>query len=259
MSRALARFAFFTILLGGAGAVSWYLPRWVAAIPDPDEIVEALAGKFPGEKPDFALANQLARNYLRARRNEPLAKLFYEIPVVSPAAGGEAQNAPAIVAPRNRIYDDHMGMRSLAGQGGSAANSSFMLRLEVEGREPRQFGPVPGSIGLVPLTPATDYLGEAGACGRLRLETGDKEIAESVFEILPKPARASVRDRLFLAERLTRNHEIAGPYFSYMVFASAGCFSDAWFALEPLVKAYPDDPTLASARAHCLKMLSVKL
>lgn len=261
MSSPFARRVFPLAAAAGVGMLVFLGWKWSTPIPDPGEIVACIAKRFPGDPPDYKQANQLAGAYLKARGDDPLSKLFYYFPPDAAekkiSIGNNYNNSFQAELPRDRIYSLRFPM-SFRDLSPSKPADHYMLFLEVEGREPRSYGPVPRNSHefTIPLTPLSDFLGSDGACGRFRVVQSNGTASEVYFQILPKAQRAAVDDRLYLAKKLTNGHEAAYLYFTAMIFASEGCFGDAYHAIESIPKLSPGDPLLNSARIHCLQKLA---
>ncbi|MBI3820943.1 MAG: hypothetical protein HY286_19820 [Planctomycetes bacterium] len=256
MGFAPARYLFFITAAVGIAATLYLGPRWLTAIPDPGDVVACLTGSLPGESADFARANKLADAYLAAHASEPLSKLFYYFPNVSIPNSGKLSQTWEILAPRGRIFNERLPIHYYDGRP-DRDRQSYHAILEVEGRESRSYGPTAIGALRIPITPDADTIGESGAAGRLRIIDNNNRTIECAFALAPAPVRDAIRDRIYLARKLTKDHAVAFRYFCAMIFESEQCHADAFEALDVLLRVEPGNPALAAARAHCLQMLGL--
>lgn len=234
MGPKLARALLLLGTVSFAGVIAWIGPYWWEPVPLQGEIVDCFA------KHNYADARRLIDSFLFTRKGEPITRLFCKIDgshskMTAPAA------VPVVISPRDRCLGTK-GWIQWFDPRPDAARNEYYARLEVEGREPRMYGPTGAGSTMIDL--GGDSLGPPGAAGRVVLLDRVGEIARASFVILSQQAKQELTLRLAVVDRMAPAVPEAGAYVRAMTFTNEQCYSDALRELAWLLSITKNDPTL---------------
>jgi hypothetical protein len=249
MSPTAARNAFLLVCAAAATTFTALFFSWTDAEPQQEEIQRALGTQSALQPPRLSEANRLIRAFLGARGGERIAGLYYYFPEEASNGASAMPTSPRVLVPSGRVFGGNLPMLFLDPRP-EAANESYRIRLWVEGREPRSYGPSERGAQWIPLTPRNEVFGADGASGRLTLFDATSEIATSSFVILAPSERAAVADFIATAQTVARGNRRAFQYLKAMVFASHRCYGDALVEIRDLLQVMPGEAVLLGAKSH---------